>query len=168
MIDLEKRAVGARTTEAHATEAHDCLTYDLVLVGCGRQKRSAPAPAEDLYTGPLFRMSADWARANGKRWAVLSAAYGLAWPSQELQGYDLSLPQMGAAKRRLWAHRVAVQVAEASRGRNWSVAILAGIHYVHPLRELLKAQGHAVAAPLGRWFIGQRLQWLKAQPGVRA
>jgi hypothetical protein len=168
MIDLSKRAAGAHTTEAHTTEAHTGKTYDLVLVGCGAQKLATPAPAASLYTGPLFRMSADWARANGTRWGVLSAAHGLVSPADTLQPYELSLPQLGARKRRAWAHSVAAQVAEMSEGRNWWVAILAGAHYVHPLRGMLQAQGHSVAAPLGRWFIGQRLQWLKAQPGVRA
>lgn len=130
----------------------------VAIVGCSRLKLDRPARAEELYTSPLFRKSAELARAlSTRRWFVLSAKHGLVWHDDVIDPYDQTLATMTPAERRVWRDRVRWHVnlfipAEAE------LVVLAGEQYVRPLR----GGGREISEPLAGLFIGQRLRKLNA------
>lgn len=64
-----------------------------VVLACGAQKLPTPAPALELYTGPLFASARRWALsiAPRSRIFVLSAKHGLVEGDQVLEPYDQRL-----------------------------------------------------------------------------
>jgi hypothetical protein len=78
------------------------ITY---VIPCGAAKQDRPAPARDLYTGPMFRHTlaaaeteAAWCNANGTptRILVLSALHGLITLDEAIAPYDLRMGQPGS------------------------------------------------------------------------
>src|SRR3954447_20698251 len=103
----------------------------IALVACCGQKLDRAAPAQELYTGPLFRRAAAYARTFDG-WYILSAKYGLVRPDEVIVPYDCTLLTMRAADRLAWGERAAGQMAEAGISGAALVA-LAGAKYTEPL-----------------------------------
>lgn len=143
------------------------------FVACSSSKLTRAAPAWQLYTSPLFRLSVRYLTetVGVHRWYVLSAKHGLVAPETVLKPYDQTLTKMSTAERQAWGERVAEQVqAEWRRsGSEWRMQVLAGKSYCTPLREAMLKRGNAVAfaldfdQPLAGKSIGGRLQWLSQQ-----
>ena len=100
------------------------------LISCSAGKLAHRAPAAQLYTGPLFKLSRAWieGRSELDAWAVLSAKHGVVLPDEEVDPYDVSLDAMTAAERRAWAERTRGQLA-LRWGRETIFMVLAGEHY---------------------------------------
>ncbi|MBW6533226.1 hypothetical protein KZ820_20990 [Sphingomonas sp. RRHST34] len=129
------------------------------LVACVSQKRSEPARARDLYQSDWFNKARAYVTAQGGRWFILSAHYGLVAPSRVIAPYDVTLGDMTAAERRAWGERVTAQLAEQI-GPRTPVVILAGRLYRDPLSSWTGARGRVPMEGLG---IGQQKAWLAAQ-----
>lgn len=129
----------------------------ITLVSCCGPKLSERAPAELLYTSPLFRLSKDYATVRG-RWYILSALYGLVEPSEEIEPYDLVLKSLPRRQRIDWGAKVVARLSELNC-RDRRFVVLAGREYVDPL----KAAGLEVDEPMKGLRFGLRLQWLKRQ-----
>ena len=115
---------------------------DAVLIGCVRTKRTVPAPAAELFAGPLFEGRRRYAVAGGLPWYVLSAKYGLLAPGDVIGPYDLYLADQARPTRRHGA-------SSSPRGwRCWSrncAAVRSG------------ARGRRLCRPLDdRWPTGER------------
>jgi hypothetical protein len=54
------------------------------LVGCVKTKQPRVAPAQELYTSPLFRRRRAWVERTCDRWFILSAKHGLVEPGRVL------------------------------------------------------------------------------------
>jgi hypothetical protein len=126
----------------------------IALVVCCGQKLGRAAPAGELYTSPLFRKAAAYARTFGG-WYILSAKYGLVRPEAVIQPYDCTLLNMPAADRLAWGRRVAEQMAgEGIVGARFIA--LAGAKYTEPLVRA----GVSLETPLKGLGIGRQLAWL--------
>jgi hypothetical protein len=75
------------------------MSTRVALVSCVKSKRSAPTPACDLYTSPLFRHLRGYAEANADTWYILSAGHGLLRPDQVVAPYERTLNNAGGAAR---------------------------------------------------------------------
>lgn len=73
------------------------------LVGCVKSKGTRPAPAQDLYTSPLFAGRRRWVEQTCERWFILSAKYGLLTPERVIAPYDQTLTKMPLETRREWS-----------------------------------------------------------------
>ena len=152
--------------EAPVTPTHAAQPVDLVLVGCAKQKRATAAPAQDLYTSPLFRKSRAYAESTGIAWFVLSAKHGLVGPEAVLEPYDVTLSRTSRDYRREWARRVLRQLDEACGSLDGrSIEIHAGTAYTSSLRPLLESRGAVVVEPLQGLRQGQRLAWYGSRSG---
>lgn len=129
------------------------------LVACGARKLSNPAPAHELYTGVLFRLSAACAEQTCDRWYILSAKYGLVSPDRVLSPYNVTLNNMPIQARREWAERVLGTLdALGPNNDNAHWLILAGRRY----REfLIPGLRGTVEIPLAGLGIGQQIARLK-------
>jgi hypothetical protein len=103
----------------------------IALVACCGRKLDRAAPAAELYTSPLFRKAAAYARTFDG-WYILSAKYGLVRPDAVIEPYDCTLLCMRAADRLAWGRKVADQMAgEGIAGAE--LMALAGAKYTEPL-----------------------------------
>lgn len=138
----------------------------VVLVGCGEAKLKAAAPAKDLYTSRLFKMSRSYAEICDE-WRIVSARHGLLNPETVVEPYDDRLKR---ADRQQWGFVVASSLIEEFRACGpLDVVILAGATYADPivanLRDVaaLRANVAAVREPLRGLQIGERLHWFAEQ-----
>lgn len=131
----------------------------IALVSCSAEKLDRMAPARQLYRSQLFRKSVAWVENQGLEWFVLSAAYGLIRPDDQLMPYDKTLRNMSPADRAAWEQSVAQQIdAWTIDDQAVEIVLLAGEAYAG---WIPKVQAFAkVEQPLKGMQIGQRLQWL--------
>ena len=69
------------------------------IVACGAEKLDRPAPACELYIGPLFRARKERVESLGIPWWIYSAKYGLIPPERMIEPYELKLAQHKPAVR---------------------------------------------------------------------
>lgn len=135
---------------------------EVVLIGCVSGKLNRPARARDLYTSPLFVRRRLYAQRSTKRWAILSALYGLVQPDDFLRPYDLALTSLTAAEREEWGARVRHQFVRDYGTDVSRVEIHAGGAYV---RAFGSPAGVEVAAPLSGLSLGRQLAWYNRSLG---
>ena len=131
----------------------------ICLVSCVSQKKPHPAPAQDLYTSPLFRKARAYVVKSGSPWFILSAQHGLVHPDEIVDPYDKTLNDMGAAERRVWAQKVQSQMDLALPAADEAI-IFAGARYREHLEPWLRRQYASVRVPMQGLQIGKQLQWL--------
>lgn len=132
----------------------------ITLVSCVAAKAAQARPAKDLYLSPLFKMARAYAEAQGGRWFVLSAWWGLLHPDTVVAPYELTLNTMGQADRLRWANYVLDQLNALEGPLPVRVIFLAGSRY----REHLMAwAGDRAEVPMEGLRIGEQLSWLKAR-----
>jgi hypothetical protein len=127
------------------------------LVGCGKGKLDHAAPAQSLYNGSLFRKASAYCTATYDQWFILSAKHGLLDPGDIIDPYDLSLRNLSADERRLWAERVLAQINQRGLGEA-SFYVHAGDRYAEHLESYLNSQ-----RPLKGLGIGRQLAWYSAR-----
>jgi hypothetical protein len=129
------------------------------LVGCVKSKQSRAAPAQELYTSPLFRGRRAWVERTCDCWFILSAKHGLVEPDRVLGPYDETLMNLPRAARRSWSAWV-VQALEQGLGEVSGVVfeLHAGSAYLdHGLVAGLKERGAVLERPVQGLSFGQQL-----------
>lgn len=135
------------------------------LVACSTFKAKHAAPACELYTSPLFKMSLRYLEARCDVVYVVSAKHGLVELTTVLEPYDEKLGG-GWRKRLDWARSVANALI-ARHGRAFDVEVCMGAGYSNPIFGVMLG-GAVVGAqldPMRGMFIGERLGWLRAKLG---
>jgi hypothetical protein len=139
----------------------------VILLGCVKLKRPAPAPARDLYVSPLWRKRRAYAEASGVPWLILSAKHGVLDPDERLAPYDLALSQLPVAERRAWGHAVANELGRRFEDlRGVVLEVHAGRVYRAAIEEHLTAAGAIVRAPLAGLTQGRQLSWYTTPAGT--
>lgn len=125
------------------------------LIACSAGKLDRPAPAAELYTGPVFTLAREWitARTELGAWAILSAKHGLVMPDQVVEPYDVALASLSADEKRAWAARTREQLVERFPGAVFMV--LAGADYRAATEGLL------VEDVIGNWTAWRRERGLR-------
>lgn len=153
----------------------------LVLIGCGRSKLDRPAPARDLYTGPLFRAAVADVEARGAvpfdllawspaplKWAILSASHGVIEPAREIEPYDQTMAETFRAQRCTcpghdgWCWGYGMRTGIGCRIGQTSAVVVevhAGADYVRAVRMARDRRPFEVEEPLRGMEIGERLGW---------
>lgn len=128
------------------------------LVSCVGKKRTAPAPARDLYISEWFTRARKLVEATGSNWFILSARFGLVPPDQVIAPYDVTLNDMPIAARRAWAADVQKQINRAIPPGGQCI-VLAGERYREFLMDFITGR-YEVDVPMKGLAIGQQLRWL--------
>jgi hypothetical protein len=139
-------------------------TGHIALISCCAKKLDRRAPARDLYTSPLFRMTARYVEEVLRvPWFVLSALHRVVHPDTLLSPYDFSMSKMSKREREVWSQRVRVELRTLScwdRTGVKRVTAFAGGDY---LRGLRRTGDFTLSEPLAGKMIGSRLRWLHEQ-----
>lgn len=159
-------APGVRAAGSRQSDRPTATSGTVVLVSCVKQKRTSPAPAQDLYTSALFKGMRTYAQQVGSAWYILSARHGVLEPDAVVAPYEQTLPEMSAYQRESWGQRVRQQL-EQLLPRSVPVVILAGTNYRRHVEEALRARGHHVEVPMEGLRLGEQLKWLKAHANER-
>ena len=131
----------------------------VALVSCVESKRSAEAPAKDLYVSPWFYLVRQLVESSGAPWYILSAFYGLLRPDQVVAPYDYTLNQLGVRDRQAWAERVLADLMPILGGKR-RVIFFAGQRYREFLISPIAKAGGKVIVPMEGMRQGEQLQWL--------
>lgn len=144
----------------------------IVLISCVSRKGKLKAKAKDLYKGPLFKNSLEYARAlNPDHIFILSAKYYLLDLDAEIEPYDVTLsyvsPNKMINKPNLkvltkeetveWGKKVLEQLGKIADLTNDEFIFLAGQSYLSPIASDLKK----IKEPLKGIIQGKRPSILK-------
>lgn len=135
----------------------------IILIACSSAKLDHPAPAGELYQGPLFRKSLAYAQHLGVAATdtrILSALHGVLPLDRVIAPYNVTLNTMNRAQRVAWGRRIARDLQSEFDLETTTFTFLAGMAYRSPITEALPRL-HA-RAPLAGMRIGHALQWLDA------
>lgn len=132
------------------------------LVGCSGPKLDHPAPARQLYTSQLFRLTLSLAEARHDVVYVISAKHEIVALDQVIEPYDRVMSDVAKEWRAIWGVRVWDSILKRHQDVDRQVFIYAGKDYARPIE---RAGFHQATfhEPLAKMQIGQRLQWLREQ-----
>ena len=110
----------------------------------------------------LFRKAYSYATKNYDFVAILSAKYGLLFPDDKIEPYDLTLNDMNSNQRREWAEKVFNQMKNKLRLQDFDkVFFHAGKEYREHLMPRLESTGIQSEVPLEHLGIGEQKVWYK-------
>ena len=148
----------------------------LVLIACSKTKsfknEGETIVAGAAYCSPLFQKSKQWAELRGYPYAIISAKYGLIFPDEEIQDYDLTLNELNKKQLENWKKNVSKQIEEYDK-RAWpqdgdilesweddpTIIALAGKAYTDNLQDALPYIID-IEEPLKGLQVGERLSKL--------
>ena len=135
----------------------------LGLISCTKSKRRYPCKASDMYSASdLFRKAYSYATRNYDFVAILSAKYGLLFPDERIEPYNLTLNDMNSQQRKGWAETVFNQMRSRLRLRDFDkVFFHAGRKYREYLIPKMENMGIRCEIPLERLGIGEQKAWYK-------
>lgn len=129
------------------------------IVACCKSKLGHAAPAKDLYTGALFRLSVEWLLPRTDGWAILSALHGVLLPDTVVEPYEKTLVGAGRRAIKEWNALAGEDLRGMFPGRKFLavcgsayVGALAGLDYaeafegmpigqkMHAIKEALSGQ----------------------------
>lgn len=128
------------------------------LVSCSAKKLGRAAPARELYSSAMFRLSRAHAERHCAAVYVLSALHGLVALDTVIEPYDLRIQTLGVAARAAWAAGVIGDLA--ARNPPGNVEIFAGRAYAD---ALVWPAGWSATEPMRGMKLGARLAWLSAR-----
>lgn len=160
----------------------------MVLIGCvktknkdlfgeeGQPNPSARCTPGELYASQLFKARRQYAEDRGFPWVVLSAKYGLWWPTHLLKPYDMTFSDLDHAEVLAWhscvCHHLVEELWEPFNLKladgpiaphELTLEFHAGAEYCHPLADMLQLLGMNVLLPMAGLQIGEQLSWYKKQ-----
>jgi hypothetical protein len=129
----------------------------IVLIACAAKKLAHAAPAKDLYTSQLFRLSYSYAVGlKPDAIYILSAKHGLVSENTVIEPYNVTLNTMSASAIRAWSDAVLDSLRGIADLTTDEVVVLAGDRY----RKYLMAHLPNAQVPLEGLRIGEQLQFL--------
>lgn len=126
-------------------------------MSCVSKKQLGIYKAKDLYISDWFKKARLFVENNYNNWYILSAKHFLVKPEQELEYYEMYLPDQNKDYKLKWADTVISQL----NIHPCEIDIFAGKEYRKYLIPLLEERGFKVNIPLEGLGIGQQLGWFK-------
>jgi len=130
---------------------------NLGLISCTKKKRSYPCKASEMYSASdLFRKAYAYAAKNYDFVAILSAKYGLLFPDDRIEPYNLTLNDMSSDEVKEWSEKVFKQMNNRLQLSDFNKAFF---HTEKKYRQYLipKLEGLGIRCeiPLGNLGIGK-------------
>jgi hypothetical protein len=135
----------------------------IAVVGCSKGKLSYPeGQAQFLYFSDLFHLSHRYAERFCTNWIILSAFYGVLYPTDVIQPYNLSLRDFNAKQMAEWRARCRPVLKRLQAEEPTCFVVLAGGLYFSAVWEVEQREGH-ILVPMAGLGIGQRVAWLNKE-----
>jgi len=133
----------------------------LGLVPCASLKQEYPCEASEMYSASdFFRKAYSYATKKYDFVVILSAKYGLLFPDDKIEPYDLTLNKMRSRQRKEWAEIVFNQMKRRLRLKDFDkVFFHAGKKYRQYLIPKLENIGIECEVPLEHLKIGEQMAW---------
>lgn len=110
----------------------------------------------------LFRKAYSYATKNYDSVVILSAKYGLLFPDEKIEPYDLTLNDMNSLQRKEWTEKVFNQMKSRLNLHDFDkVFFHAGKKYRQHLIPKLDSMGIYCEVPLKHLGIGKQKTWYK-------
>jgi cytoplasmic iron level regulating protein YaaA (DUF328/UPF0246 family) len=131
------------------------------LISCTKSKQSYPYKAWEMYSpSNLFSKVYAYATKNYDFVAILSAKYGLLFPDDEIEPYDLTLNTMKSQQRKDWAKKVFTQMKNRLKLNDFDkIFFHAGKKYREHLIPMFESTAIKCISPLEDKSFGQQLAW---------
>lgn len=135
----------------------------LGLISCTKKKQNYPCKASEMYSASdLFSKAYAYCKKNYDQIAILSAKYGLVFPDDVIEPYNLTLNKMSTEEVKAWSERVFKQMQDRIDLSGIGVVFFhAGNNYRKHLIPKLQSLGIGCIVPLGNLGIGKQLRWYK-------
>lgn len=133
----------------------------LGLISCTKRKQNRPCKASEMYSASdLFSKAYAYCKKNYDQIAILSAKYGLVFPDDVIEPYDLTLNNMRAKEVRDWSEKVFKQMQKRlDLSEICAVSFHAGNKYRKYLIPKVEVLGIKCRIPLETLGIGKQLAW---------
>lgn len=129
-----------------------------VFISCAAEKNDKRCKAKDMYISDLFKKAYAYAKSlNPDHIYILSAKYHIVDEDQIISPYNLTLNEMDADQRKLWAEQCIDDMKTKHIDFNEKTVFLAGYHYIEYLKEYFKNAEYPYEKLDG---IGYILHWL--------
>lgn len=133
------------------------------LIPCSKTKAERPCTAREMYwPSALFRGAWRVAEIREEQPLILSAKYGLLWPTNRIEPYDQTLATMSGPARALWRTTVIDLLRKVIKPGDKVVSYL-GAAYAEGVVGALRQMGCQVEEPLKGLGQGRRLAWFKRE-----
>jgi hypothetical protein len=142
----------------------------IILISCVSKKEKTKSKVKNLYKGPLFKYSLNYAKSlNSDNIFVISALHHLLDLEEEILPYDITLSKVPKSKQKEglkvlnssekieWGKKVIEKLQSKFDLKNDKFIFLAGNEYIKPIIPYLINW----EAPLNGLKIGQRIKFLK-------
>jgi len=135
----------------------------LGLISCTKKKQNYPCKAIEMYSASdLFRKAYAYAVKKYDFVAILSAKYGLLFPDDKIEPYDLTLKDMSSKEVKEWSEKVFDQLNCRFSLHDYDKAFFhTGKKYRQYLIQRLENVGIKCEAPLKNLGIGKQKAWYK-------
>jgi hypothetical protein len=136
----------------------DTTLKTIVLLSCVSKKKAGKQPACNLYGGPLFSSSWEYAKNLKPDFIhIMSAKYGLIDYKEVIEPYDVTLNDMDKETIQTWSDKVFNDLKSKYDIEKTKFIILAGKNYYSGFIDKLPH----IELPLGSLPIGKRVQYLQ-------
>lgn len=135
------------------------------MISCTKSKKGYPCKASEMYSASdLFKKAYSYAVKNYDFVAILSAKYGLLFPDDEIEPYELTLNDMSSQQRKEWSEKVFRQMNQKFKLKDFGkVFFHTGKRYRQYLIPKLEQINVRCEVPLGHLGIGKQKAWYKEQ-----
>jgi len=135
----------------------------LGLISCTKKKQSYRCKASEMYSASdLFRKAYFYAVKNYDSVAILSAKYGLLFPDDEIEPYNLTLSDMSSEEVKKWAEKTLNQMRSRLKLEDFTKMYFhTGKKYRQYLIPELENTNIQCEVPLKNLGIGKQKAWYK-------
>ncbi|MGU3394203.1 DUF6884 domain-containing protein [Priestia sp. D51] len=132
----------------------------IALVSCTKVKANYPCVTREMYQqSTLFKKAIKFIEQRDyDDWFVLSAKYGILKQHEVIEPYDLTLNNMKASERKIWAELVLKQIENMKLNLS-HIDFYMGIKYRQYLIPALEQKGIKCTVPLQGRGIGEQLKF---------
>lgn len=142
----------------------------IVLISCTSRKQTNKAKAKDLYKGPLFKNSLEYAKSmKPDKIFILSALHNLLDLNEVIEPYNVTLSYVPPKKRKNelkiltdtekdeWGIKVVEQLKRVADINLDEFVVLAGEEYIKPIENYISN----LNKPLENKKYGERIKFMK-------
>lgn len=137
----------------------------VIVIGCTKKKKSCKCDAKTMYSeSTLFRKTLQYINIEfpGVQYVILSAKYGILYPCDVIEPYDVSMLEATKDKKK---HLKIVKNVKENLKECDQIIAMCGKNYLDILKE--SCSNKIIIEPMKGLGIGKRLRFLNLNVGEK-